>query len=109
MINVIDDFADQLRDAIAAAAIAVSPASPCADAARDGLARIAGTLGQVPDVTLYNLASADRATGGIIMMALKIRLRAVGGGPTLDHPDAATFLDELHRPLFDTVRKRRVN
>jgi hypothetical protein len=99
-----DRFIEQFRDAVTATV--VDPASPCADARRRGLQRIAETLDAVPFVTMCNLANLNAAMRGGLLDLIEVGLLAVGGGPTLDFADATAFL-----PGFDTMiekaRKRR--
>jgi hypothetical protein len=84
-----DCFIEQLRDLIHATI--VDPASLCADAQRRGLRRIADTLDAVPYVT----------------MLIEVHLKCVGGGPTLDHADAAAFLAAF-QPMIDMTLRRRL-
>jgi hypothetical protein len=76
----------------------VDPGSPCADAHRRGLQRIADTLDAVPFVTMCNLANLDAALrGGLLAL--------IGAGPTLDYADAAAFLAAFE-PLIEKARRR---
>jgi hypothetical protein len=101
-----DAFIVALRELIAATT--TDPASPCADHHRRGLARIAATFDQVDYVVFANLANINAAMRGGLLELLEVQLMCVGAGPTLDYPNAAAFLAELHRPLTDMVRKRRL-
>jgi hypothetical protein len=100
-----DCFIEQLRDAIAATT--VDPASTCADYHRRGLQRIADTLDAVPYVTMCNLSNLNAAMRGGVLDLIEVGLLAVGGGPTLDHADAAAFLAGFE-PLIEKVRRRRL-
>jgi hypothetical protein len=63
---------------------------------------------QVSDVLIHNLAALDHASGGIVMMTGKVKLLAVGAGPTLDYPDATSFFNELEK-LIDMVLQQHIN
>ena len=106
MVDRVDGFRDALRDAVANTL--ADPKANCAEAQGRTLKRIAETLDAVPDVMLHNLAVIDEATGGQVMVAAKMYLLAVGSGRTVDYADAAAFLAEFN-PLFEAVRKRRIN
>jgi hypothetical protein len=84
-----DSFIADFRAMIAATA--VDPASPCADASRRGLQRIADTLDAVPFLKACNLANLDAALRGGLMDLIEVRLMCVGGGPTMDYADAVEF------------------
>jgi len=101
-----DCFIEQLRDAITATV--VDPASLCADAQRRGLSLIADTLDAVPYVTMCNLSNLNAAMRGGLMELIEVRLKCVGGGPTLDHADAAAFLAAF-QPMIDMALRRRLN
>ena len=81
------------------------PASPCADAYRRGLKRIAATLDSVPFVTMCNLANLDAAMRGGLLSLIELGLLAVGAGPTLDFDDATAFLAKFE-PLIEKARSR---
>jgi hypothetical protein len=100
-----DHFIEQLREMIAATA--VDPASPCADASRRGLQRIAATLDAVPFVTFCNLSNLDAALRGGLLSMIEVQLLAVGAGPTLDYADAAAFLSEFEA-MIEKARKQRL-
>ena len=100
-----DRFIAEFRELIAATA--VDPASPCADAHRRGLRRIADTVDAVPYVTMCNLSNLDVALRGGVLDLIEVRLFAVGAGPTLDYADAAAFLAGFE-PLIEKVRRRRL-
>jgi hypothetical protein len=98
-----DRFITDFREMVAATV--VDPRSPCADARRCGLQRIAATLDAVPFVTMCNLANLDAALRGGLLDLIDVRLLAVGAGPTLDYADAAEFLAGFE-PLIEKARKR---
>jgi hypothetical protein len=106
MVDRVDRFRDILCDAIAETP--VDQWANCAEAQRRTLRRIAETLHAVPDVTMHNLVVIDIATRGVVMAAIKVKLLAVGAGPTLDYSNATVFLNEL-QPLVDMVFERRIN
>ena len=81
------------------------PASPCADAYRRGLKRIAATLDSVPFVTMCNLANLDVALRGGLVDLIALRLMCVGAGPTMDYADATAFLAKFE-PLIEKARSR---
>jgi hypothetical protein len=60
------------------AATAVDTTSPCADAPRRGLRRIADTLDAVPYVTMCNIANLNAAMRGSVLDLIEVRLLAVG-------------------------------
>jgi hypothetical protein len=91
-------FIADVREMIAEAVI--DPCSPCADARRRGLQRIAATLDAVPFATLCNLANLDAA------LRLGVLDLAVGAGPTLDFEDATAFLATLDRRPSDRLINR---
>ena len=99
-----DRFIADLREMVAATA--VDPRSPCADAQRRGLRRIAATVDAVPFVTFCNLANMDAALRGGLLDLIEVRLMCVGGGPTLDYADATAFLAGFE-PMIGTARRRR--
>jgi hypothetical protein len=98
-------FIAEFREMIAATV--VDPRSACADYQRRGLRRIADTLDAVPFVTLCNLANLDAALQGGLLSLVEVQLLAVGGGPTLDYPDATAFLATFER-MVEKLRKRRM-
>ena len=98
-----DRFIADFREMVAATV--VDPRSPCADAHRRGLERIADTLDAVPFVTMCNLANLDAALRGGLLDLIDLRLLAVGAGPTLDYADAAEFLAGFE-VLIEKVRRR---
>ena len=100
-----DRFIAALREMIASTI--VPAASRCANEQRRGLQRIAQTLDAVDYTTLSNLANLDAAMGGAVLSLCEVRLMAVGAGPTLDYPDAVTFLAEF-QPMIDMALKRRL-
>jgi hypothetical protein len=100
-----DRFIADFREMVAATI--VDPRSPCADAQRRGLQRIAATLDAVPFVTVCNLANLDAALRGGLLDLIDVRLLAVGAGPTLDYANAAAFLAGFE-PLIEKVRRRRL-
>jgi hypothetical protein len=100
-----DRFIADFREMVAATEI--DPASPCADAHRRGLQRIAATLDAVPFVTMYNLSNLDAALRGGVLDLVEVKLVCVGAGPTLDYADAAAFLATFER-MIEKVRKRRL-
>ena len=85
----------------------VPASSLCADDQRRGLRRIADTLGAVPYVTMCNLANINTAMRDWLPEVIEVRLMCVGGGPTLDYPDAASFLAGFE-PIIEKARKRRL-
>ena len=97
----ISDFRAMIADTV------VNPASACAEEQRAGLRRIANTLDAVPYVTFANLANINTAMRGGLMELIEVRLIAVGGGPTLDFADAASFL-AVFEPIIEKARKRRL-
>ena len=106
MVAKTDRFREAVRNAINETV--VDSRSNCAEAARRGLRRIAETLDAVPSETVYNLATLDAATKGIVMQAVEVHLMAIGGGPTLDYADATAFL-AMFEPMIDMALKRRFN
>ena len=98
-----DRFIEQLREAVNATA--VDPASPCADASRRGLQRIADTLDAVPYLTMCNLSNLNTALRGGVLDLIEVQLMCVGGGLTLDYESAAEFLAAFD-PMIETARKR---
>ena len=100
-----DRFVADFREMIAATV--VDPASPCADAQRRGLQRIAATLDAVTYVTFCNLANLDAALRGGVLDLIEVQLMCVGGGPTLDCDDATAFLAGFES-MIEKVRKRRL-
>ena len=88
------------------AAMAVDPASPCAEETRAGLKRIAATLDAVPYVTMCNLSNINTAMHGGLLEMIEANLMCVGGGPTLDYADAAAFL-AAYQPAIDMALARR--
>ena len=98
-----DRFIAEFREMIAATV--VDPASPCADAQRRGLQRIAATLDAVTYVTFCNLANLDAALRGGVLDLIEVQLMCVGGGLTLDYESAAEFLAAFD-PMIETARKR---
>jgi hypothetical protein len=98
-----DRFITDFREMVAATV--VDPHSPCADAHRRGLQRIADTLDAVPFLTMCNLANLDAALRGGLLDLIDVRLLAVGAGPTLDYAGAAEFLAGLE-PLIEKARRR---
>ena len=101
-----DRFIAAFRELIAATV--VDPASPCADYQRRGLQRIAGTVDQVPFVTMCNLSNLDTALRGELLGLVEVKLLAVGGGPTLDYESAADFLAGFET-MIEKLRKRRLH
>jgi hypothetical protein len=103
-----DRFIELLRDAIAEEI--ANPASVI-DEHADCLQRIAGTVDEVPFVTMCNLANLDAAwrnkMGTTIMSVIEVYLMSAGGGPTLDYADATTFLAEF-TAMIEKARKRRL-
>jgi hypothetical protein len=100
-----DRFIADFREMVAATV--VDPRSPCAEAHRRGLERIAETLDAVPYVTFCNLANLDAALRGGLLDLIEVGLLAVGGGPTLDYADAAAFLAGFET-VIEKVRRRRL-
>jgi hypothetical protein len=100
-----DRFIADFREMVAATV--VDPRSPCAEAHRRGLERIAETLDAVPYVTFCNLANLDAALRGGLLDLIEVGLLAVGGGPTLDYADAAAFLAGFET-VIENVRRRRL-
>jgi hypothetical protein len=105
-----DAFREALRDAVADAIADLDPNSPCVDQARAGLTRIAGTLDQVDNIFVSNLSNIDaalrkRVDGGLMSLA-KVRLMAVGCGPSLDYESADAFLATF-QPMIDAALKRK--
>jgi hypothetical protein len=98
-----DRFIADFREMVATTV--VDPASPCADAHRRGLQRIADTLDAVPFVTMCNLSNADTALRGGLLGLIELRLMCVGAGPTLDYESAAAFLVGFE-PLTEKARSR---
>jgi hypothetical protein len=97
-----DRFITDFREIVAATV--VDPRSPCADAHRRGLQRIADTLDAVPFMTMC-LANLDAALRGALLDLIDVRLLAVSAGPTLDYADAAELLAGLE-PLIEKARRR---
>jgi hypothetical protein len=79
-----DAFIAAFRELIASTA--VDPSSPCEAACYRGLERIAAAIDAVDYVTYANLNTALR--GGLLDL-IEVQLKCVGGGPSLDFPDAA--------------------
>jgi hypothetical protein len=100
-----DRFIAELRELIATTT--VDPASPCADDHRRGLERISETLDAVDYVYFANLANINAAMHGMLLEVIEVQLMCVGGGPTLDHADAAALLATF-QPIIDMARKRRL-
>jgi glycerol dehydrogenase-like iron-containing ADH family enzyme len=100
-----DRFIADFREMVAATV--VDPRSPCAEAHRRGLERIAETLDAVPYVTFCNLANLDAALRGGLLDLIEVGLLAVGGGPTLDYADAAAFLAGFEI-VIEKARRRRL-
>ena len=100
-----DRFIADFREMIAATI--VDPASACADYQRRGLQRVADTLDAVPYATFCNLANLNAALRGGLLDLIEVRLMCVGGGPTLDFADAASFLAGFET-LIEKVRRRRL-
>ncbi len=98
-----DRFIADFREMVAVTV--VDPRSPCADAHRRGLQRIADTLDAVPFVMMCNLANLDAALRGGLLDLIELRLMCVGAGPTLDYADAAAFLAGFE-PLIEKARRR---
>jgi hypothetical protein len=98
-----DRFREEVRELIAATT--TDSASPCADYHRSGLRRIADTLDVVPYVTFANLSNINTALRGMLLELIEVHLLAVGGGPTLDHVDAAAFFAQF-QPLIDVGLRR---
>jgi hypothetical protein len=98
-------FVAAFRELIASTA--VDPASPCEAACRRGLERIDATVDAVDYVTFANLANLNSAMRGGLLDVIEVRLKCVGGGPTLDFQDAAEFLTVL-QPMIDMALKRRL-
>ena len=86
-------------------ATAVDPRSPCADASRRGLQRIAGSVDAVPLLTACNLANLNTALRGGLLDLIEVQLMAVGAGPTLDYQSAVDFL-AVFDPIIEKVRQR---
>jgi hypothetical protein len=100
-------FIEQLREMIAEAI--ANPASSI-DQHVQCLRRIAATLDAVPFGVMCNLSNLDAAWrnrfGGMTFLSvIEVQLMTVGGGPTLDHADAAAFLAAFH-PMIEMARKR---
>jgi hypothetical protein len=100
-------FIEQLREMIAEAI--ANPVSSI-DQHVQCLRRIAATLDAVPYVTMCNLSNLDAAWrnrfGGMTLLAVvEVKLMCVGGGPTLDYPDATAFLATF-QPMIEIARKR---
>ena len=100
-----DCFIAQVLAAITATV--VDPASLCADAQSGGLQRTAATLDAVPFVTRCNLSNPDAALRGGLVDLIEVQLMCVGGGPTLDYADAASFLAAFET-IIEKVRRRRL-
>jgi hypothetical protein len=96
-------FAANFRDLVAATV--TDPASPFVDDHRRGLRRIAATLDAVPLLTWCNLSNLDAALHGGLIDLMEVNLMCVGGGPTLDYADAASFLAGFD-PLIEKARSR---
>jgi hypothetical protein len=107
MIAKIDEFRETLRAAIVEV-MGESEGSVYQAKSHAALTRIAETLDDVPDVTLFNIATLNEASRGSIMSLVKIHLLASGLGPTLDHENAVAFLAEF-QPVIDRVRRPRLN
>ena len=61
----------------------------------------------MPYVTFCNLANLDAAMRGGLLDVIEVHLMCVGGGPSLDHTDAAAFLATF-QPLIDMALRRRL-
>jgi hypothetical protein len=55
---------------------------------------------------MCNLANLNAVMRGGLMELIEAHLKCVGGGPTLDHADAATFLTAFQR-MIDMALGRR--
>jgi hypothetical protein len=64
-----------------------------------------GTLDAVPLLSRCNLSNLDAALHGNLLDLIKVNPMCVGGGPTLDYPDAAAFLAGFD-PLIEKARTR---
>ena len=98
-----DRFAAELRELIAASRFDVRDSV----AHRRAIERIGASLEDVDYVVLANLATVDLATRGLVLATLRVKLLCLGAAPELDYPDAATFLNELHRPAFALMKIRQ--
>jgi hypothetical protein len=101
-----DAFIAEVRELIATTTI--DPASLCADQHRGGIRRIANTLDAVDYVVLANLANINTAMRGGLLDVIEVYLLAVGGGPTLDFPDATAFFAQF-QPMIDVGLRRYRN
>ena len=70
------------------------------------LERISASLDAVDYVVLANLATVNMVTRGLILATVRVKLLCGGAAPELDYADAASFLEEFHRPVFDLVKRR---
>ena len=100
-----DRFMADFRELIEATA--VDPRSPCADASRRGLQRIAGSVDAVPLLTACNLANLNTALRGGLLDLIEVQLMAVGSGPTLDYENASAFLS-VFDGVVEEARKRQL-
>ena len=89
--------------------IALDPNRSIEPSALSGLRRIADTVDAVDYVTFCNLANVNQAMRGNLLGVLEVKLMCVGQGPALDYADAATFLAELHEPIFNLWRQRHLH
>jgi hypothetical protein len=99
-----DRFVTELRELIAATRF--DPIVRDSVVHRRILERIGASLDAVDYGVLANLATVNVATRGLILATLLVKLLCAGAAPELDYADAASFLDEIHRPVFDLVKKR---
>jgi hypothetical protein len=103
-----DRFIERVREAISDALANVDAGSACAVEHRRGLQRIAETLDATGYVVFANLANLDTVMRGAIMSLIEVKLLAVGGGPTLDYPDATALFAEF-KPMIEAARRRKIN
>ena len=88
---------------------AVDPASPCADASRRGLQRIADTLDAVPFVTLCNLANLNTAMRGGLLDLIEVRLMCGRWWPDTRLCRARWTSSPCLSPMIEKVRQRMLN
>jgi hypothetical protein len=71
------------------------------------IAGLNGSPHAVDYVTFANLANLNKALRGELLDPIEVQLKCVGGGPTLDFPDAAEFLARF-QPAIDAALRRRL-
>jgi hypothetical protein len=99
-----DRFVAELHELIAATRF--DPVVRDSVVHRRVLERISASLDAVDYGVLTNLATVNVVTRGLILATVRVKLLCAGAAPELDYADAASFLEEFHRPVFDLVKRR---